>query len=183
MPRHVTSCYVISRNVTSCHVMSRHVMSCHVMSRLSHVMSRHATSRNVTSCHVMSRHVMSRHITSCHVMSCHTTSRHVTSCHVMSRRKSHDCNTINASLSTDLFHTQLIQVRYNRVRWLSRRVPITYRISGILSSSFMYSFIPSAITRITYHNVIMLGILIYTDQSRRIKLCQWADDATLGPHY
>ena len=105
MPRHV-------RHVTSCHVMSRHVTSCHVTS--CHVMSRLATS-----CHVMPRHVMSRHVMS-----------RVTSWHVMSRRKSRDGHTTNASLSTDFFHTQLIQIRHNRVRWLSRRVPIPYRING-----------------------------------------------------
>ena len=133
---HATSCHVMSRHVTSCHVMSRHVR--HVMPRHAtacHVISRHVTSRNVTSCHVMSRHVTSYHVTSCHVMS-----RHIMSCHVMSRRKSRDCHTINASLSTDFFHTQLIQVRHNRVRWLSRRVPIPYRISGILSSFFYFFF-------------------------------------------
>ena len=109
------------RHATSCHVMPHHVTSCHVKSR-------HATwPRHVTSCHVMSRHVTSGHVTSCHVMSCH----------VMSRRKSRDCHTINASLSTDFFHTLLIQVKHNRVHWLSRRVPIPYRISGILSSLFL----------------------------------------------
>ena len=115
MPRHVTSCHLMSRNVTSCQVMSRHVMSCYVMSRLA------------TTCHVMPRHVI---VTSCHVMS-----RHVTPWHVMSRRKSRDGHTTNASLSTDFFHTQLIQIRHNRVRWLSRRVPIPYCISGVWSSS------------------------------------------------
>ena len=128
--RHFTSCYVMPRHVTSCHlmschVMSRHAMSCHVMSRHAascrvrpcHVMSCHVTSchvmpRHATACHVISRHVT--HVMSCHVMSRHITSRHVTSCHVMSRRKSQDCHAINASLSTDFFHTQLIQVRYNR---------------------------------------------------------------------
>ena len=69
---------------------------------------------------------MSRHVTSCHVMS-----RHVTSWHVMSRRKSRDGHTTNASLSTDFFHTQLIRVEHDRVRWFSRRLPIPYRISGI----------------------------------------------------
>ena len=88
----------IPRHATSCHVMSRHVTSCHVI---------HVISRHVTSCHVMSRHVMSR-------------------------RKSWDCHTTNASLSTtDFFHKQLIQIRHNRIRWLSRRVLIPYRISGI----------------------------------------------------
>ena len=109
MSRHVTSCYVMSRHVTSCHVTSRHVTSCHVMSRLA------------PSCHVMPRHVMSRHVTS----------RHVTSCYDISRRKSRDDHTTNASLSTDFFHTQSIQIKHDRVRWLSRRLPIPYRISGI----------------------------------------------------
>ena len=127
MLRHATSRHFMSCHVTSCHVMSRHVTSFHVMPRPA--TSYHVTSRNVTSCHVMLRHITSRHVMSCHVMS-----RHIMSCHVMSRRKSRDCHTINASLSTDFFHTQLIQVRHNRVRWLSRRVPIPYRISGILSS-------------------------------------------------
>ena len=116
-------------HVTSCHVMSRHVMSRHITS--CHVMSRHVMSRHVTSCHVMSRHVTSCHVMSRHVTSCHVMSRHVTSCHVMSRRKWRDGHTTNALLSTDFFHTQLIQIRHNRVRWLSRRVPIPYRISGI----------------------------------------------------
>ena len=107
-----------------CPVMSRHATSCNVMSR-------HATSRNVTSCHVMQRHVMSRHVTS----------RHVTSCYVISRRKSWNGHTTNASLSTDFFHTQLIQIKHDRVSWLSRRLPIPYRISGIIwSSSFFYLF-------------------------------------------
>ena len=109
MPRHVP-------HVTSCHVMSRHVMPCHVMSRLP------------PSCHVMPRHVMSRHVTS----------RHVTSCYVISRRKLRDGHITNASLSTDFFHTQLIQIKHDRVRWLSRRLPIPYRISGIWSSFFCF---------------------------------------------
>ena len=103
-------------HVTSCYVMSRNFTSCHFM------------PRNVTSCHVMSHHV-----TSCNVMSCH-----VTSWHVMSRRKSRDGHTTNASLSTDFFHTQLIRIEHDRVRWLSRRLPIPYRISGIWSSMYMY---------------------------------------------
>ena len=125
----VASCHVPSRivmlcHIASCHVMSRHVTSCHVMS--SHVTSCHVMSRHVTSCHVMSRHVTSRHVTSCHVMS-----RHVTSRYVISRRKSRDGHTTNALLSTDFFHTQLIQIKHDCVRWLSRRLPIPYRISGI----------------------------------------------------
>ena len=147
MPRHVTSFHVMLRHVTSFHVMSCHVTSCHVMLRHVIVMPRHVTSCHVMSCHVMSCHVMPRLATSCHVLprhvtscratSCHVMSRHVTSCHVMSRhvmsrRKSRDGHTTNASLSTDLFHTKLIQIRHNRVRWLSRRVPIPYRISGRL---------------------------------------------------
>ena len=149
MPCHVTSCHVMSRRVTSCHVMSRHVASRPVPSRS--VMSRHIASWHVTSCHVMllhvtSCHVMSRHVTSCHVMSrhvtsCHVMSRHVTSCYVISRRKSRDGHTTNASLSTDFFHTQLIQIKHDRVRWLSRRLPIPYRISGIWSSLISIFFL------------------------------------------
>ena len=127
MSRHVTSCHVMPRHVTSCHIKSRHVTSIHVMS--PHVTSCHAISRHVTSCHVMPRYA-----TSCHVISRHITSHHVMSCHVMSHRKSRDGHTTNALLSTDFFHAQLIQIRHNRVCWLSRRVPIPYRISGILSS-------------------------------------------------
>ena len=153
MSRHVTSCHVMSRHVTSCHVMSRHVTPCHVMSRhvtSCHVMSRHATSchvmylmsRHGTSCHIMSYHVMSRHVTSRHVTSCPVMSRHVISCYVISRRKSRDGHATNASLSTDFFHTQSIQIKHDRVRWLSRRLPIQYRISGI-SSSFKILLTPS----------------------------------------
>ena len=141
MSRHVTSCHVMSRHVTSCHVMSRHVTSCHVMSR--HVTSCHVMSlmsRHGTSCHVMSyvmsRHVMSRHVTSCPVMS-----RHVISGYVISRWKSRDGHATNASLSTDFFHTQSIQIKHDRVRWLSRRLAIQYRISGIWSSLFIYFII------------------------------------------
>ena len=75
---------------------------------------------------IMSRNVMSRHVTSCHVMP-----RHVASCYVISCRKSRDGHTTNTSLSTDFFHTQLIQIKHDRVRWLSRRLPIPHRISGI----------------------------------------------------
>ena len=137
---HVTSCYVMSRNsrksrhVTSCHVISPYLMSCHVMSRnvtSCHVMSRHVTSRLATSCHVMPRHVVSRHVTSCHVTSCYVVVRHV-------RRKSRDGHTTNAPLSTDFFHTQFIWIKHDRVRWLSRRLPIPYRISGIWSSLFYF---------------------------------------------
>ena len=78
---------------------------------------------------------MSRHVTSCHVMS-----RHVISCYVISRRKSRDGHTTNASLSTDFFHTQSIQIKHDRVRWLSRRLPIQYRISGIWSSFFFFFY-------------------------------------------
>ena len=94
---------VASRYVALCHVMPRHVTSCHVMSR--HVTSMYLMSRHGTSCHVMSYHVMSRHVTSCPVMS-----RHVISCYVISRRKSRDGHATNASLSTDFFHTQSIQI-------------------------------------------------------------------------
>ena len=113
-PRHVTSCHVMPRHVTSCYVMSRNFTSCHATS--CYVMS-----RNVTSCYVMSTscHVMSHQATSHNVTSCHVVSRHVTSWHVISRRKSRDGHTTNASLSTDFFHTQLIKIRHNRVRWLS----------------------------------------------------------------
>ena len=138
MSRYVALCHVISRHFTSCHVMSRHVTSCHVMSRhvtSCHVMSRHVISRNVTS-----GHVTSCHVTSCHVLPRHVTSRHVTSCYVISRRKSRDGHTTNASLSTDFFHTQSIQIKHDRVRWLSRRLPIPYRISGIWSSWYLRSF-------------------------------------------
>ena len=109
MSRQITSNHVMSRHVTSCHVMSRHVTSCHVTS--CHVTC-HVMSCRVTSCHVISRHatlchVMSRHVTSCHVMS-----RYITSCNVMSRRKSRDVHMTNASLSTDFFHPQSIQIRH-----------------------------------------------------------------------
>ena len=136
--RHVASCriiitsfHVILRHVTSCHVMSRHSTSCHVM----YLMSRHATP-----CHVMPYHVMSRHVKSCHVTSCHVLPRHVTSCYVISRRKSRNGHTTNASLSTDFFHTKSIQIKHDRVRWLSRRLPIPYRISGIWSSCVFVLF-------------------------------------------
>ena len=139
--RFIVNFIVMSRNVMSCHVMPLHVTSCHVTS--CYVMPRQVTSctschvipRHVTSCHVMLRHVMSRLATLWHVKP-----RNVTSWHVMSRRKSWDGHTTNASLSTDFFHTQLIQIRHNCVRWLSRRVPIPYRISGILSSLILYLF-------------------------------------------
>ena len=144
MSRHVALCRIMSRRVTSCHVTSCHVMSsCHVMYLMSrhgtsrHVISRHVTSCHVTSCHVISSchvmYLMSRHVTSFPVMS-----RHVLSCYVISRRKSRNGHAINASLSTDFFHTQSIQIKHDRVRWLSRRLPIQYRISGIWSS-FFYS--------------------------------------------
>ena len=123
MPRHVTSCHVMPRHVTSCHITSFHVMprhatSCHLMSRhvtSCHVMSRHVMSRHVTSCHVMSRHATSYHVMSLHVMSRHVPSYNVTSCHVTSYHvrsrhvTSRDFHTINDSLLTDFFHTQLIQ--------------------------------------------------------------------------
>ena len=125
MSRYVALCHVISRHFTSCHVMSCHVMSCHVTScHVMHVM--YLVSRHATPCHVKAYHVMSRHVTL----------RHVTSCYVISLRKSRDGHMTNASLSTDFFHTQPIQIKHDRVRWLSRRLPIQYRISGIWSSSF-----------------------------------------------
>ena len=77
-------------------------------------------SRHVTSCHVMSRHV-----TSCPVMS-----RHVISCYVISRRKSRDGHATNASLSTDFFHTQSIQIKHDRVCWLSRRLGCRYNTAS-----------------------------------------------------
>ena len=118
MSRHVA----LSHYVTSFYVMSRHVTSCHVMPR---------DVPHVTSCHAMSRHAISRNVTSCHILPRHVTSRHVTSCYVISLRKSRDGHTTNASLSTDFFHTQSIQIKHDRVRSLSRRLPIPYRISGI----------------------------------------------------
>ena len=139
--RHVASYHVMSRHVMSCHVMSHHVTSCHVMSRHAtwctscHVMARHVTSCHIPLCHVMSRHVMSRHVTSCPVMS-----RHVISCYVKSRRKSRDGHATNASLSTEFFHTQSIQIKHDHVRWLSRRLPIQYRLSGIWSSCHILPF-------------------------------------------
>ena len=139
MSRHVALCRIMSRHFTSFYVMSRHVTSCHVMPRdVLHVTLCHVMSRHVMSYHVMSRHVTSCHVTSCHVLPRHVTSRHVTSCYVISRRKSWDGHaSTNASLSTDFFHTQSIQIKHDRVRWLSRRLPIQYRISGIWSS-FIY---------------------------------------------
>ena len=108
--RHVTSCYVMSRNFTLCHVMSRHVTSCHVLSR-------HVTSRLATSCHVMPCHVMLRHGTSCHVESRGTVTRPTLHCQLtFSTRNSFE-------LSMTVF-----------VGWLSRRLSIPYRISGIWSS-------------------------------------------------
>ena len=130
MSRHVALCRIMSRLFTSCHVMSRHATSCHVMP---------SDVPYVTSCHAMSRHAISRNVTSCHVLPRHVTSRHVTSCYVISLRKSRDGHTTNASLSTDFFHTQSIQIKHDRVRWLSRRLPIPYRISGIWSSYVFFS--------------------------------------------
>ena len=57
--------------------------------------------------------------------SCHVMSRHVTSCHVMSRHVTSKVAGPRPTLHCQLtFHTQLIQIWHNRVRWLSRRVPI-----------------------------------------------------------
>ena len=117
--------------------MPRHVTSCHVM----YLMSRHVMSRNVTSCHIMSRLAPSCHVMPRHVMSRHVISWHVTSCYVISCRKSRDSHTINVSLSTDFFHMQLIQIKHDRVRWLSPMLPIPYRISGIWSSYVLLLFI------------------------------------------
>ena len=161
---HVASCRIMSRHFTSCHVTSCHVMSrhatwctsCHVMARhvtSFHVMSRHATW--CTSCHVMSYHVMSRHVTSCPVMS-----RHVISCYVISRRKSRDGHATNASLSTDFFHTQSIQIKHDRVRWLSRRLPIQYRISGIWSS--FYFFIHRSFSKTTQPILTNFSGIVYS---------------------
>ena len=133
----VTSHRIMSRHVASCRIMSRHVTSCHVTS------CHHATW--CTSCHVMSRHVMSRHVTSCPVMS-----RHVISCYVISRRKSLDGHATNASLSTDFFHTQSFQIKHDRVRWLSRRLPIQFRISGIWSSFYFFFFFYSTLVLRNY---------------------------------
>ena len=137
MSRHVTS--TMSRHVTSCHVMSRHVtscQSCHVMPHMPH----HATSCTSTSWHVMSHHVISRNVTSClrHVMShlapsCHVMSYHVTSYHVESR------GTVTRPTLPQLTSStrNRIQIKHDRVRWLSRRLPIQCRISGISSSIFL----------------------------------------------
>ena len=57
---------------------------------------------------------------------------------VMSRRKLRDGHTTNASLFNWLFPHALIQIRHNHVCWLSQRVPIPYRISGIQSSFLPY---------------------------------------------
>ena len=81
MPRHVTSCYVMSYHVTSCHFMSCHGMSFDIMSR--HVISCHVMSCHFTSCHGMSCHVTSCHVMPCHVMSCYVISYPVTSSHFM----------------------------------------------------------------------------------------------------
>ena len=97
--------------------MSRHVTPCHVMSRYvtpCNVMVRPAMSRPATSCHVRSRLV-----TSCHVMLRCVTSCHITSCHVLSRHVT-SCHVMP--------------------RWLSRRVPISYRISGIYFFIFFFFF-------------------------------------------
>ena len=148
MSRYVASCHVISRHVTSCHVTL-----CHVMPRdVPHVTSCHAMSRHVISRNVMSRHVMSRHVTSCPVMS-----RHVTSCYVISLRKSRDGHTTNTLLSTDFFHTQSIQIKHDRVCWLSRSLPIPYRISGIWSS-YKWSWI----SLIFNYTQTPYGIFIYS---------------------
>ena len=178
MSCHATSCHVMSRHVphvTSCHVMSRHVMSCHVMTR--HVMSRH-----VTSCHVMSRLAPSCHVMPRNVMSRHVISRHVTSCYVISRRKSRDGHTTNASLSTDFFHTQLIQIRHDRVRWLSRRLPIPYRISGIWSSYilnikykhiiYVFFALPYLYSNI-YNSIWILNIYLNIHISKREQGTRW----------
>ena len=115
--------------------MPRHVTSCHVMYLVSrHGTSSHVISRNVTSCHILPRHV-----TSCHII-----------CYVISRPKSRDGHATNTSLSTDFFHTQSIRIKHDRVCWLSRRLPIQYRISGIWSS---FSYI---ILRISFFSAFFL---------------------------
>ena len=91
-------------------------------------------------------------------MSHHVTTRHATSWHVMSRRKSRDGHTTNASLSTVFFHTQLIWIKHDRVRWLSRMLPIQYRISGIWSSFF---YLLSAALRSNAPIMFCYGLFIY----------------------
>ena len=153
MPRYATSCHVMLCHATSRHVMPRHVMSCHVMSR--HATSRHVISHHVTSCHVMSRHATSRNVTSCHVLPRHAMSRNVTSCHVVARHvtsKSRDIHTTNASLSTDFFHTQLIQIRHNRVRWLSEGC--RYHTALAVYDLVTYDFHPMNDNRLLAANII-----------------------------
>ena len=151
--RHVMSCQVtlyhamsrpaMSRNVTSYHVMPRHAMSCHVISHpvtSCRVTSRHIMPRHVTSCHVIPRHVMPCHVTSRPATSCHVMSRYITPCHVMSRpaMSRHVTLCLVMSRHATLCHVMPRHVMSRRVtschvmsRWLSRRVLIPYRISGI----------------------------------------------------
>ena len=173
MPRHATSNHVMPRHVTSCHVMSRHVTSRHVTS--CHVMSHHATSWHVMShhvtschsCHVMPRHVtlcnaMSRLVTSCHVTSCHVMSRHVTSCHVMSRLVT-SCHVVSRHATS--LHVTSCHVMS---RWLSRRVPIPYRISGIyLVIYYLINFL------LIYHHIVILFIsyTYFSDLKSSLKSC------------
>ena len=85
--------------------------------------------------------------------SCH---RHVISCYVISRRKSRDGHATNASLSTvEVASTrnQLTEIKHDHVRWLSRRLPIPYRISGIWSSLFFFRMLAQSYTpNISYPN-------------------------------
>ena len=122
LPKH---CF-LDKNALNLQAVAQKTLDGHTTNALlSTLLSCHVIF-HVTFRHVMSHHVMSRHVTSRHV-----TLRHVVSRHTMSRRKSPDGHTANALLSSDFFHTQFIKIRHNRVRWLSRRVPIPYRISGI----------------------------------------------------
>ena len=164
--RHVTSCHVMPRDVphvTSCHVMSYHVMSRHVTSCMSrdvphvtscytschtnaHVISRQCQMSCHVKCHVMSliklHYFICMPVIRCVVMSCHIMLRHIMSKVAGRSRDVGQCTQYNASLSTDFFHTQSIQIKHDHVRWLSRRnikklsksfsyLPIQYRISGI----------------------------------------------------
>ena len=168
MPRHTTSCHVTSRHVTSRHVTSCHFMTSHIMSRpATHVTSCHVMSPHVTSCHAMSRHFMSHHVTPCHVMSrhvtswcvqpCHVQPRHVTSCHVRSHlfTSCHVMPRCVTSCHITSCHVVSRHVTSCHVmpRWLPRRVPISYRISGI-SSSCSYFVHILLISSYTFENFV-----------------------------
>ena len=99
-------------------------------------------SCHATSCHVMPRPATSRHVMSCHVESLGTVTRHVMYNRVrwLSRRvpiiphqrwKSRDGHTTDASLSTDFFHTQLIQIKYNSIKCVACHKWVHKRCSGI----------------------------------------------------